>query len=231
MCLSAASLLAGPWWIRTPTAVRGPFSATFCTRQRTAKRLGRHGEDRPLGGTVALAHGDSFPRASDGWKGKGQDTGCRPGGKQLDSRPVLTTDANAVLRPIHNRMPACPHRSRGLRPLVDLATAPEDVQALLRQFPAEGMESFPVSTLVNSPRNDSPKCWSRLRRSPVTYSANPRNEASGTASTPLMRHVAQRAIGQARLIRHESHGFFLPGHEWRRFRIPARQMVAHLVLL
>jgi len=41
---------------------------------------------------------------------------------------------------------------------LDKATAPADVQALLRQFPAEGMESFPVSTLVNNPRYESPRC-------------------------------------------------------------------------
>lgn len=34
----------------------------------------------------------------------------------------------------------------------------DDVKGLLRQFPAEQMESFPVNTLVNYPRNEQPEC-------------------------------------------------------------------------
>jgi SOS response associated peptidase (SRAP) len=64
-----------------------------------------------------------------------------------------------VLRPIHDRMPVIIAPEDYDRWL-DKATAPADVRALLRQFPAEGMESFPVSTLVNNPRNESPSAWS-----------------------------------------------------------------------
>ena len=34
----------------------------------------------------------------------------------------------------------------------------QDVLPLLKQFPAEKMQLTPVSTLVNSPRNDKPEC-------------------------------------------------------------------------
>jgi putative SOS response-associated peptidase YedK len=41
----------------------------------------------------------------------------------------------------------------------------EDVEALkgmLRPYPADEMTAFPISTLVNSPRNDQPECIERL---------------------------------------------------------------------
>jgi putative SOS response-associated peptidase YedK len=80
-----------------------------------------------------------------------------PDGELVESFTILTTDANEMMRPIHDRMPVILAPEDYDRWL-DKATTPEEVQALLRQYPAEGMESFPVSTLVNNPRNESPKC-------------------------------------------------------------------------
>jgi putative SOS response-associated peptidase YedK len=34
----------------------------------------------------------------------------------------------------------------------------EKLLALLRPYPADQMKAFPVSTIVNSPRNDTPEC-------------------------------------------------------------------------
>jgi putative SOS response-associated peptidase YedK len=84
-----------------------------------------------------------------------------PEGKVVESCTILTTEANDVLRPIHDRMPviiAPEDYDRWLDP----ATTPADVQALLRPFPPERMESFPVSTLVNRPANESAECMKPL---------------------------------------------------------------------
>jgi putative SOS response-associated peptidase YedK len=35
---------------------------------------------------------------------------------------------------------------------------PADLAAVLRPFPADAMKAFPVSDLVNDPRNDGPEC-------------------------------------------------------------------------
>ena len=35
---------------------------------------------------------------------------------------------------------------------------PEDFQSLLIPYPAESMQAYPVSTFVNSPKNNSPQC-------------------------------------------------------------------------
>lgn len=62
-----------------------------------------------------------------------------------------------MMRAIHDRMPVIIPREDHDRWL-DQATPIEEVKSLLRQFPAEQMESFPVSTLVNNPWNEVPEC-------------------------------------------------------------------------
>jgi len=75
----------------------------------------------------------------------------------LESCTLITTDANAVLEPIHDRMPVIlpeEHYDAWLNP----ATPAAELQELLKPYPASEMQSQPVSTLVNNPRNDSPEC-------------------------------------------------------------------------
>lgn len=69
---------------------------------------------------------------------------------------ILTTEAAPSLRDVHHRMPVIlplPEASRWIDPDGD----PEALRSLLRPN-SEGLQKFPVSTLVNSPRNDSPAC-------------------------------------------------------------------------
>jgi putative SOS response-associated peptidase YedK len=77
---------------------------------------------------------------------------------ELESCTIITTEANDVLRPLHDRMPV-------ILPDEEYATwldpKNEDVPALeelLRPYLAAETSAFPISTLVNSPRNDSPEC-------------------------------------------------------------------------
>ncbi len=70
-------------------------------------------------------------------------------GEQLESCAVLTTQANALLEPVHDRMPAIispPQIDHWLDPSVQ---APEEVMSLMRPHPAELMESHPVGRRVN----------------------------------------------------------------------------------
>jgi putative SOS response-associated peptidase YedK len=80
----------------------------------------------------------------------------------LESCTLLTTEANAVLRPVHDRMLVIlPPAAFG--PWLDTSLqAVPDLKALLRPYPAEGMTGYPVSTRVNNPRNDSPLCVAPL---------------------------------------------------------------------
>jgi putative SOS response-associated peptidase YedK len=76
----------------------------------------------------------------------------------VESCTIITTDANELLRPLHDRMPVIlPEQEydRWLDPPLD---DPVKLQALLKPDPAEEMTAYPVSTFVNSPRNESPRC-------------------------------------------------------------------------
>jgi putative SOS response-associated peptidase YedK len=63
---------------------------------------------------------------------------------------VLTTRANSLVRPIHNRMPLILKPADYARWLSD----EDDPRDLLKPFPSEPMTLWPVSTRVNSPKND-----------------------------------------------------------------------------
>lgn len=70
---------------------------------------------------------------------------------------ILTTSANDLVRSLHDRMPVIlPHEA--WKRWLDPATEPEALRDLLVSYPAEAMSLRPVSTTVNSVKNDSPAC-------------------------------------------------------------------------
>lgn len=76
----------------------------------------------------------------------------------IESCTILTTESNALIHAIHNRMPVIlpPERYAGW---LDPTSPPTDLlQGLLTPYPAEEMDAYPVSTLVNSPHTDTPRC-------------------------------------------------------------------------
>jgi putative SOS response-associated peptidase YedK len=79
----------------------------------------------------------------------------------LESCTLLTTEANDLVRPIHDRMPVIlPPESYGAW----LDPAVEDPQALMRllvPYPSGPLEAYLVSGFVNSPAHDSPQCIDR----------------------------------------------------------------------
>ncbi len=85
------------------------------------------------------------------------DSWRSPEGKVIRSFTIITTEANEALRPIHDRMPVI------LKPeeesaWLDPRSNPLQMAGLLGPYPAQEMEAYEVSTLVNSPRNDAPEC-------------------------------------------------------------------------
>jgi hypothetical protein len=71
-------------------------------------------------------------------------------GEWVRTFTIVTTDANSLVAQLHDRMPviiAPENRDRWLDP----GSAPED---LLRPYPADQMTMWPVSTKVNSPKNE-----------------------------------------------------------------------------
>ena len=79
-------------------------------------------------------------------------------GNPLDSCALITTAPNAVMKPIHYRMPVILHPTAYALWLDDSMHHPQGLMGLLQPYPHEEMEAFPVSPLVNNPLNDSPEC-------------------------------------------------------------------------
>ncbi len=79
-------------------------------------------------------------------------------GASIRTCTIITTEPNELMAPIHNRMPLILSRQNLSRWLDPAPQGPESLKDLIRPFPAELMESYRVSTLVNSPENDAPDC-------------------------------------------------------------------------
>lgn len=86
----------------------------------------------------------------------------KKGDKPVHSCTIITTTPNGVTKDVHDRMPVIlPAETHNLW----LDPTYEDTQhlkSLLVPFPAEDMEKYPVSTLVNSAKNESAQCMAPL---------------------------------------------------------------------
>jgi putative SOS response-associated peptidase YedK len=82
-------------------------------------------------------------------------------GQPVVSCSIITTGPNDLMAPIHNRMPVILAREVEEAWLDPDIVEPEHLLPLLRPYPAEAMEAYPVSRLVNAPKNDSPLCIRR----------------------------------------------------------------------
>ena len=69
---------------------------------------------------------------------------------------IITTTPNAVVAPIHNRMPVIVGVDDEDLWLDHDVTSPAPLQHLLRPYPEAVMEAYPVASLVSSVRNDGP---------------------------------------------------------------------------
>ena len=70
---------------------------------------------------------------------------------------ILTTEANALVSEVHDRMPVI------LSPdaydvWLDPASERDELTGLLAPYPEDEMETYPVSRFVNSPQNNDPRC-------------------------------------------------------------------------
>lgn len=86
-------------------------------------------------------------------------------GQPVETCTIITTTANEMMVPLHERMPVIIPPEQ-----YDLWLDPEvkDVQQLerlLQPFPSDEMTAYPVSTLVNSPKNDLAACVEPLEAS------------------------------------------------------------------
>jgi len=81
-----------------------------------------------------------------------------PDGREIRTCTIVTTGANDLVRPIHDRMPVivpaaledrwldCAERDRGL------------LESVLTPYPAGEMDAYEVTTAVNDAAHDGPDC-------------------------------------------------------------------------
>ncbi len=79
-------------------------------------------------------------------------------GSTILSCTIITTEPNEMMKGIHNRMPVILPEDAYQSWLDPAEKQPDQLSALLQPYPAELMAAYPVSTLVNNPRNDLPQC-------------------------------------------------------------------------
>jgi putative SOS response-associated peptidase YedK len=104
---------------------------------------------------ISLREGELFAFAglSEHWEREGT---------VIESCTIIVTEANDLTRPIHDRMPVIlGERDYALWLSADARQA-ELLQSLLKPFPSELMQTYPVSTEVNNPRNDTERCVQKV---------------------------------------------------------------------
>ncbi len=81
-----------------------------------------------------------------------------PEGESLESCSIIVTEANAFMKSIHNRMPVILAEDTWDTWLSPTNKEPQALQDLLIPYPKNDISAWPVSTLVNSPKHNSPEC-------------------------------------------------------------------------
>ena len=103
---------------------------------------------RPKDGGVFLLAG-----IWDHWQGES--------GQEIESCAIITTTPNNMMAKIHDRMPVILKQS-DQADWLDPGAGQSDLLTMLQPYPANKMEAYPVSSLVNSTRNNGVKCIERV---------------------------------------------------------------------
>ena len=85
-----------------------------------------------------------------------------PAGERIRSFAIITTIANALLAPLHGRMPVVIPPDRWTDWLGENSPAARAVETLLQPYPGHAMAFWPVDRRVGNVRNDSPDLFAPL---------------------------------------------------------------------
>ena len=145
---------------RSETAAQKPsFRSAFRKRRCLVLADGFYEWQKTASGKQPyyIRMGDGSPFAFAGlWESWGKY------GEEVRSCTILTTEANGLVGEIHHRMPVIlPAEEYDLWLDPDMGEA-EPLLDLLRPYPDDLMEAYPVSRFVNSPSNDSEQCVESL---------------------------------------------------------------------
>jgi putative SOS response-associated peptidase YedK len=93
-------------------------------------------------------------------------------GESLLTCTVLTTDANALVAPVHDRMPVILGSPSEWMPWIDSTIASAELSGLLRPYSPVEMRAHAVSAHVNRAENEGPECIQPLETDPPTPDAS-----------------------------------------------------------
>ena len=81
-----------------------------------------------------------------------------PDGREIRTCTIITTDANDLVRPVHDRMPVIlPERAEDIW-LDPSETDLERLRSLLGPLPPDEMDAYDVTPAVNNAAHDAPDC-------------------------------------------------------------------------
>ncbi|HXQ83585.1 MAG TPA: SOS response-associated peptidase [Xanthobacteraceae bacterium] len=90
------------------------------------------------------------------------DSWRAPDGDTLKTFTIITTTANKLLEPLHDRMPVLLAPDRWAAWLGETAASAAELKAMLKPYPDAGMTFWPVDRRVGNVRNDSPDLFAPL---------------------------------------------------------------------
>ena len=141
---------------RETVAIRPAFRAAFLRRRCLVPMTGYYEWQKTSVGRVPhfihLLNAEQFAVAGLYEYQPGQD-----GKDPVLSFTVITTDPNEAIGKIHDRMPVILPEQAHAEWLDPGNANAEALQKLLKPFPAEEMRTYPVSTRVNSAKNEGPE--------------------------------------------------------------------------
>ena len=90
------------------------------------------------------------------------ETWKSPEGELIQTCSIVTTTPNELMAPIHDRMPVILSRNSECLWLDPAQQDTYTLKSLLTPYIAADMEAYTVSSLVNSPKNDTPDLITRV---------------------------------------------------------------------
>lgn len=90
------------------------------------------------------------------------DSWLATSGHTINSCTIITTIPNEIIKPIHNRMPVILPKNQEEQWLDTSISDVESIKSLLKPLPAELMNVYEISSLINSPRNNNPELIAKV---------------------------------------------------------------------
>jgi putative SOS response-associated peptidase YedK len=129
----------------------------------------------------AVALGNRGPMTFAGLWDLWRDPARAPGAAEaqpLKSFAIITTQANVLLKPLHDRMPVLLPADRWSAWLGETAATEAELKSLLKPYPGAAMAFWPVDRRIGNVRNDSPDLFAPLSELPLSGGVNGKASAA-----------------------------------------------------